>query len=252
MILDKPLQSQMLKAGDIVALVVFTLIFSIATFSLFFNLPLLDLSVADFFFTANVGFEHIDGVVLPILRRVLMIGFFIFYGGVIYNGLKAWKEQALVKGFTWSQWLYIGLANLIGPLFVANLLIKNNLGRARPREIEIFLGEEKLQFTQFWQWSAECSHNCSFISGETSSAVMIFISLALVTTFKRKLFFALIPIAYIVSGGMRMMMGAHFFSDTLMAIPIMLLVACVVYYWMFLSRLSPIPWIASKAPKINA
>jgi lipid A 4'-phosphatase len=110
------------------------------------------------------------------------------------------------------------------------VILKDNFGRARPRDIEEFGGSK--HFTPAFVISRECNTNCSFSSGDAAGG---FFSLALVMALSRRrrmlaaaaAFGALVSLSRVAS-------GAHFFSDTVASFFVMLIVADVLYYFMFL------------------
>lgn len=111
-------------------------------------------------------------------------------------------------------WFMIA-ALIVGPGVVANLVFKDNLGRARPRDVIEFGGTKA--FTPALVPSAECPRNCSFVSGEASSMYAAFFALALLLPqFRMTLLIGGIA-AGTLAGTVRIIQGAHFLSDVLFA-----------------------------------
>jgi len=125
--------------------------------------------------------------------------------------------------------LYLLMVLIIGAGLIVNVILKDNFGRARPRDVEEFGGTK--QFTPAFVISDECHDNCSFSSGEGAGA---FYSLSLALAFSRRREMLLAGIAFggVVSLG-RIAAGAHFFSDSVVSFFVMLLVTDVLYYYMF-------------------
>jgi lipid A 4'-phosphatase len=129
--------------------------------------------------------------------------------------------------------VYLFLVLIVGAGLIVNLTLKDNFGRARPRDVTEFGGTR--MFTPAFVMSHECRTNCSFSSGDAAGG---FFSLALV--------FALAPrrrrflLAALAVGGIeslaRISSGAHFFSDTGVSFFVMLIVADVLYFYVVLSR----------------
>lgn len=99
----------------------------------------------------------------------------------------------------------------IGPGLVTNLILKDNWGRSRPPTVTEFYGPD--QFRAWWDPRGTCPNNCSFVAGEGSSAFWTIAPAALAPPAWR-------PIAYVAAllfglggGGLRLIGGAHFFSD---------------------------------------
>tara|TARA_Y100000741_G_C18169295_1_gene524575 strand:+ start:183 stop:905 length:723 start_codon:yes stop_codon:yes gene_type:complete len=102
-------------------------------------------------------------------------------------------------------------------------LLKNLWGRARPKEILDFGGENV--FTPWFSISNACESNCSFVSGD---ATVGFFVLSLYFLTKNKIFlFAGLILGFFI-GLIRISLGAHFLSDILMAF----LISCTfLYFW---------------------
>ena len=169
-----------------------------------------------------------------------------------------WWHTWFRKGVTWFLWLsmgsvaavyavnrlfqrnlcevdgkkvcYLFLVLILGAGLIVNVILKDQFGRARPRDIEEFGGTKR--FTPAFVLSQECDTNCSFSSGEGAGA---FFSLALVMALSRRraTLVASVALGSLVSLS-RVASGAHFFSDTVVSFFVMLIVADVLYHYMFL------------------
>lgn len=124
---------------------------------------------------------------------------------------------------------YLFLVLILGAGLIVNVILKDNFGRARPRDIEEFGGSK--QFTPAFVVSRQCDTNCSFSSGDAAAA---FFSLALAMALRRRreMFAAAAVLGSLVSFS-RVSSGAHFFSDTVVSFFVMLIVADVLYHYMF-------------------
>lgn len=118
-------------------------------------------------------------------------------------------------GATQARCWFVIACLAVGPGVVANLALKDNLGRARPREV-VELGGKKT-FTPALVPSDQCPDNCSFVSGEASSMFASFFALALVLPQYRTALIAAGIATGCVSGAIRMLQGAHFLSDIVFA-----------------------------------
>jgi dolichol-phosphate mannosyltransferase len=113
-------------------------------------------------------------------------------------------------------------------------VFKENMGRARPRDIVEFGGTKT--FTPPLVPSRECARNCSFISGEASSIYAAFFALALlIPQYRMGLLISGIA-AGTLAGIVRIIQGAHFLSDVLfagvfMAITVSLLHIAFIGLW---------------------
>lgn len=123
---------------------------------------------------------------------------------------------------------YLFFVLILGAGLIVNVILKDNFGRARPRDIAEF-GGAKL-FTPAFVVSDECDSNCSFSSGEGAGA---FFSLALASALSRRrtVLLAAVGLGSLVSLS-RVAAGAHFFSDTVVSFFVMLIITDVLFYYM--------------------
>jgi lipid A 4'-phosphatase len=128
---------------------------------------------------------------------------------------------------------YLFLVLIIGAGLIVNWTLKDNFGRARPRDVVEFGGHKT--FTPAFMVSRECHTNCSFSSGDAAGG---FFSLALAFALARRRRAALI--AGLAVGGIeslaRISSGAHFFSDTVVSFFVMLIVADALYFYIVTTR----------------
>ncbi|BDA86684.1 hypothetical protein Sa4125_42260 [Aureimonas sp. SA4125] len=105
--------------------------------------------------------------------------------------------------------------------------LKNFVGRARPDAILPFGGTDA--FTVAWQMSGACLRNCSFASGEASSAAaMLAFALLLRARQRVAMLVVLVPLAVIFSSA-RIAVGKHFLSDVVVSWLILMIV--IVALW---------------------
>ncbi|MGE0022310.1 MAG: phosphatase PAP2 family protein [Hyphomicrobium sp.] len=123
-------------------------------------------------------------------------------------------------------WFMIAVL-VVGPGVVSNLILKDNLGRARPRDVVEFGGAKT--FTPALTPSSECPRNCSFVSGEASSMFAVFFGLAmLLPQYRLGLVVAGLATG-VLAGSIRIIQGAHFMSDVLFAGIVMALTVSVLH-----------------------
>ena len=122
------------------------------------------------------------------------------------------------------------LGLIIGPVvgsgIIANLIFKENWGRARPVHIQEFGGDK--EFTPAFVKTNQCKTNCSWISGETSAA---FSFLAGILVLKNRIFLTINIILGLLVFFCRISMGGHFLSDNLFSIIFMIYIA--IFYSTF-------------------
>ena len=123
----------------------------------------------------------------------------------------------------------------IGPGIVVNLIFKDLWGRPRPVRVDLFHGDSP--FVGVWQITDYCSTNCSFVSGEASSAIwLLTLAVLLPQEWRRLALKILIGLAIALSLN-RIAFGGHFLSDVLLAWWMTLAVIAVA--WRILYVLPP-------------
>jgi lipid A 4'-phosphatase len=141
------------------------------------SFPGVDIAVSEVFYRAGDGFFLSQEPVLKALRKssTYVMGAILLaaLAGVAMRIFRSGDRRTVCArrcGF-----LLIGLA--LGPGLVVNTWLKGSWGRARPIQTDLFGGEAA--FTPAWRLSEGCSHNCSFVSGEASSAAWMVAALVL-------------------------------------------------------------------------
>ena len=139
--------------------------------------------------------------------------------------------SAAIAAFLWLGWLTLlragktvddlrrallaPLTVLLGPVLLVNVILKGQWGRPRPFQSEPFGGDAP--FVLPGTLSDGCTSNCSFVSGEVSSAAWM---LALVFLLPARLRWpaaaAVVAFTVAVSAG-RIAFGRHYLSDAVMA-----------------------------------
>ena len=220
----------------------------IACLLVFMNYLSLDMDTTHRFFDEEGRFGYNDYPWVNLLRRFIYFVLVGFYVAAVICCLHAWKILAPVWGFTWDKWLYLFSASMIGPVMLVNVTLKGNWGRARPRDIADFGGVDN-HFTHFWVWADQCRDNCSFTSGEVSGVAMFVVSLALLLFMRKKI--ALLVVGGIIcatTAWLRVAIGAHFLSDTIMAVVLMTMTACLIYWWFYLRENKWLKKLEAKSP----
>lgn len=177
----------------------------------FLLLPELDLWAAAWFYAPGAGFSqdpilawlHKTGV--PGLSRLAGLGL-----------LAAWLLAQLTSqpAALRRRLLYALLALVLGPGLLANVLFKNEWGRARPAQVAAFGGEAT--FSSAWERSDQCQRNCAFVCGDATVGFALLIP-AFLNPRRRRLWLAAGLAAGAGLGWMRMAQGGHFLSDVVFA-----------------------------------
>ena len=131
-----------------------------------------------------------------------------------------------------KQAIFIILFLLLGPGLVANVLLKDNLGRPRPREVVEFNGQH--QFHLFWE-PGDAGSNSSFPSGHATIAFAVIGPWFLFRRLRREdaRFLLFVGIGWgTLVGITRILQGGHFLSDTLWAGGIVYIVGQLLSIWL--------------------
>ncbi len=189
--------------------------------------PSVDIYVSRSFF--HGGFQH------PWWAELLHAGIGYFIGVsmlsvvAVYVFNRVWQRNVLnVDG---KRVVYLLLVLIVGGGLIVNVGLKDNFGRARPRDVVEFGGSK--QFTPPFVVSHECSRNCSFSSGDGAGGFFA-LALAMALSRRRAAFAAALAFGILVSTA-RIASGAHFFSDTVVSFFVMLLTADILYYYVVMT-----------------
>jgi lipid A 4'-phosphatase len=197
---------------------------------LFMVFPGIDIFISRLFF--HQGF-YLSRQWWALLMHESM-GYFLCLSLVSVLALYLWNKIAKrnVCGIDGKRVVYLFLVLIVGAGVIVNLALKDNFGRARPRDIVQFGGAER--YTPPFVFGSECTRNCSFSSGEAAGG---FFSLALALAFSRRraLLVAAAGFGAFVSF-CRVASGAHFLSDTVVSFFVMLIVADVLYHYLVLAE----------------
>ena len=183
--------------------------------SLFFSaFPGIDLSVSRWFYDTTNGFVLAASPPLRALRSsstwvmacVVLLALFQVARHAVAGRLTCPAARR-------SLWLLSGL--VVGPGLLVNGLLKAHWGRPRPIATDLFGGEAPFQ--KVWVISDWCDRNCSFVSGEASSAAWL-VAAALIAP--RRVRAAVTTLAAIYAFAIsinRIAFGGHYLSDVLLA-----------------------------------
>jgi lipid A 4'-phosphatase len=157
----------------------------------------------------------------------------LFYLVCVVAVVLALRSNRRVLGLASDAWGYILICSLLGPGLLVNLILKAFIPRPRPREVADFGGS--LDFVSIPGFSGACDSNCSFVSGEVASTVMMLAALAFVLPSRRPLIAFLVLPAWLIVGAMRMGQGGHFLSDVLFSGLFMILLSAVIFRLCFIA-----------------
>ena len=242
----RPFWTHLPGASETAKVAAIALALGFVTAIIFSIWPRLDYAFSRLFLLPDDSFVFVHSLFWRFLREVFLKGFTAWYVLIVIGCFATWSRLPALFGLEFRRWLYLAACSLAGPLFLVNIVLKEHWGRWRPREI-IQLGGNELP-TAPLDWGGTCTSNCSFVSGEIASMVMVFISLAFVTTAWRPVFYTLAVVMGLVSAIMRIGQGGHFLSDALFAGVFMVLTAAGIYWLMFLA---PAGKAAGKAVEVG-
>lgn len=198
---------------------------------LFAWFPEVDLRASSLFYRDN-GFYLRNQWWTTFLHEI--IGYFICLSMASVVGIYALNRLSRrnVCGVDGKMVSYLFVVLILGAGLIVNVVLKNNFGRARPRNVTQFGGSQ--QFTPAFVVADECVTNCSFSSGDGAGAFFS-LAFALASSRRRAMLGAAMCFGVLVSIS-RVVSGAHFFSDVVVSFFVMWIIADVMYFYLFLAR----------------
>jgi lipid A 4'-phosphatase len=175
----------------------------------------IDLAVARLFYAPETGFVGRRLGWIEVLRQAFVVLYFGTIGLCLVALGFVWRGRPQWLGLGKAHWLFLAACLAAGPGLVANLILKDQWGRARPSQLVEFGGTKA--FTPPLVIANECRRNCSFVSGEASSTfVTLYAAAALLPQWSVALI-AAGTVGGLATGLVRMAQGAHFLSDIIFA-----------------------------------
>ena len=177
--------------------------------------PELDIAVARLFYRADAGFALNAHGFLNVVRDGAMVIIAVIVGvpvGALVAKLVRPRVPLAVPG---RAVVFLLSTIVLAPLLTANVLLKDNWARPRPRDIAAFGGSQ--QFVPWWDPRGTCKENCSFIAGEAAGAFWTLAPASLAPPQWRPLAYAAAVAFGAAIGTLRMAFGGHFFSDVVFA-----------------------------------
>lgn len=196
--------------------------------------PGFDLAASALFYRAGTGFFLANHPLLTFIHYIAIRGAWVLGEIFIILCVLSFFRRKPIMHVPAKGWLFLLLALLIGPVLIANLGFKDHWGRARPREIVEFGGNE--HFSPALEPQEDGDGNASFISGDGAFGFFL-PSFAYVVPPNnkrtvRRIFWLGMALG-MVFGLTRLAMGAHFLSDNTIAALLMLLISAGLYAAMF-------------------
>lgn len=177
--------------------------------------PESDLAVSSLFYRPDGGFYLRHHPILEALTWSARYGAYTLAFGFLTLAVGCLVAKRAILGQTARVWAFLLFALLVGPGLVANVIFKDNWGRARPRQTEVFGGVAP--FTPALLPASNCARNCSFVSGDGSFGFFLpCLAVLAPPRARRRAFWSLLAFGSLFGIG-RIISGAHFISDVVYA-----------------------------------
>jgi lipid A 4'-phosphatase len=187
----------------------------LAAGALFLTFPEIDLAISRAVYSAADGFVGHRLAWVQWLRGAFIVFYFACLFGSCIGWARALGAGGEVLGANPQRWLFLVLCLGIGPGLIANLVFKDQWGRARPKHVAEFGGTKR--FTPAPMPSDECHRGCSFISGEAATTFVAFYAAAAIVPQWAAALIVAGTLSGLAAGAMRIAQGAHFASDVVFA-----------------------------------
>lgn len=195
--------------------------------ALFWVFPALDMAASEVFYQAGTGFHLSQNPLLKAFRKSADLVLAVLATGLLVRLIWRVGRGGLNALISIRRSVFLLAALAVGPGLIVNAVLKSWWGRPRPVAVDIFGGEAPYQAV--WRISDWCQSNCSFVSGEASSATWMVAALVLVPAHLR-LFVAPPIVAYALLLSLnRLAFGGHFLSDIVLSWSISGLVFAVLF-----------------------
>lgn len=187
-----------------------TAVLTFVLWSVFAYNPWIDIEVAKYFFRDGAFWG--EGAEARAIR-----GFFYGFPIIICLAFPIARSLRLPKAFTPESRtiIFITLSMALGPGLLVNVILKDNWHRPRPVHVKEFGGA--MEFRPVGYRDGACEKNCSFVSGETSSAFWLAGPASIAPPQWRVAAVAAAMGVGAATGVLRMAFGGHFLSDVVFA-----------------------------------
>ena len=180
-----------------------------------FVFPQIDLWASALFYEPGQGFPLTHDKALLALRSLgRVVPGIVVAGLVVLVALRVWKQQPLAQ-LSDRGLLFLAACMALGPGLLVNLVLKSYWGRVRPISTDVFGGSQP--FTPaWWPWGG-CQANCSFVSGEASTAIVLIAFAFVAPSQWRRAIVSVTLVWTAVISLNRVAFGAHFLSDVVIS-----------------------------------
>jgi len=125
--------------------------------------------------------------------------------------------------------MFLILSLALGPGLLVNGVLKEHTGRPRPYFTEDFGGQ--WAFRPYYDFNGDCPTNCSFASGEASTAAWTLAPALLAPPTLRPYAVAAALLLTLATSLLRMFFGGHYLSDVTLAALFTFLIVLGCYRW---------------------
>jgi len=205
--------------------------FGLLATAIFLTFPEIDLSISGAFHDRNGTFSGQSLQWVQALRGSFSGAFYLVIGVALAGLILTRKRARRWLNLDDKQWLFLAICLGLGPGILANVVLKDHWGRARPKQVVEFGGAK--MFTPPMIPTDQCANNCSFVSGEAAAIFMPFYALGLIVPQWTATLLAAGTVLGIAAGFVRIAQGAHFLSDVIFAGVFMAMTAGLTYRAMF-------------------
>lgn len=201
-----------------------------AALALFLLLPQIDLWVSGLFYVRGQGFVLANWPPVEfVFRAIPWVAWgivLVIAGAAIWLFLTGRPLWRLDRKALW----FIAFSTALGPGLLANIVLKDHWGRARPVQIEAFGGPH--HFTPAPLPADQCAHNCSFVSGHAALgfSLVAFAFLPPPGRPRRSGIGAAVAFGTLV-GLVRIAQGGHFLSDVVYAGLLVFGTTALLHWW---------------------
>jgi len=213
---------------------------------LFLLLPAIDLWVVGWFYRPEAGFYMkqlpLTDAVFQAVQEMAPVLLYGLGGGFVLSSTVLRRQLGAHR----ARIGYLLVVLLLGPGLLVNVVLKNQIGRARPDKIVEFGGTK--EFSPAFYPADECASNCAFVSGH---AALGFYPLSVGYVLPRRrlawLIGGLLSGSFV--GSLRIIQGRHFLSDVVFAFFAVFVVATLTYH--LFRRFGWLPAMPTDAGKLT-
>jgi lipid A 4'-phosphatase len=187
----------------------------LALVALFEIWPELDLHLAALLYADAGSFPGADLLWVQVLYRgTPWLGRLAFLASAIVLLVACWR-RADVPRKLWRRAAAVQLVMLLGIGLVVHAAFKEQWGRPRPYELQVFAGEHA--YVPALRPTGPCRGNCSFVSGHAATGFALLSLAMFAPRSRRRRWFVWAVGSGLLIGAGRMLQGGHFLSDVLFA-----------------------------------